>query len=57
MTNDRDLIDRIWYVVEGVGICMLTTRFKGGLRARPLEARPLFLAQGIQFTQCIAREL
>jgi general stress protein 26 len=31
---------RVWDVVENVGICMLATRFRGGLRARPLEARP-----------------
>ena len=23
-----------------LGVCMLTTRFEGGLRARPLEPRP-----------------
>jgi general stress protein 26 len=33
-------LDRVWDIVERVGICMLTTRFAGGLRARPLEARP-----------------
>lgn len=33
-------LDRVWDVMEKVGICMLTTRFDGGLRARPLEARP-----------------
>jgi general stress protein 26 len=26
--------------IEKVGVAMLTTRFAGGLRARPLEARP-----------------
>ncbi|MGB8633482.1 MAG: pyridoxamine 5'-phosphate oxidase family protein, partial [Xanthobacteraceae bacterium] len=32
---------RIWEIIEGVGICMLTTRsINGALRARPLEARP-----------------
>jgi hypothetical protein len=31
--------DRIWDVVEKVGVCMMTTRFSGGVRARPLEAR------------------
>ena len=39
MTN-HDPVDRVWDIVERVGICMLTTRFAGGLRARPLEARP-----------------
>jgi general stress protein 26 len=33
-------IDRVWDIIEKVGICMLTTSFEGGLRARPLEARP-----------------
>jgi general stress protein 26 len=36
----QDAADRIWDVVERVGVCMLTTQFAGGLRARPLEARP-----------------
>jgi len=31
---------RVWDIIEKVGVCMLTTRFDGGLRARPLEARP-----------------
>jgi general stress protein 26 len=33
-------LDRVWEIIEQVGVCMLTTRFAGGLRARPLEARP-----------------
>jgi general stress protein 26 len=37
---DDTHIDRIWEIIEKVGVCMLTTRFGGGLRARPLEARP-----------------
>jgi general stress protein 26 len=32
--------DRVWDIIEQVGVCMLTTHFDGGLRARPLEARP-----------------
>jgi general stress protein 26 len=32
--------DRVWDIVEKVGVCMMVTRFAGGLRARPLEARP-----------------
>jgi general stress protein 26 len=32
-------IDRVWQIIEKVGVAMLTTRFPGGLRARPLEAR------------------
>jgi general stress protein 26 len=33
-------LDRVWQIIEKAGVCMLTTRFQGGLRARPLEARP-----------------
>ena len=33
-------LDRVWQIIEKVGVCMFTTRFGGGLRARPLEARP-----------------
>jgi general stress protein 26 len=33
-------IDRVWDIIEKVGVAMLTTKFGGGLRARPLEARP-----------------
>jgi general stress protein 26 len=33
-------LDRVWDIVEKVGVCMLTTRYAEGLRARPLEARP-----------------
>jgi general stress protein 26 len=38
--SKKDNIDRVWDVIEKVGVCMLTTQFAGGLRARPLEARP-----------------
>jgi general stress protein 26 len=30
---------RVWEIVENVGVGMLTTRFAGGLRARPIEPR------------------
>lgn len=33
-------IARVWEIIETVGVGMLTTQFGGGLRARPLEARP-----------------
>ena len=36
----QEKIDRVWDIVEKVRVGMLTTRFAGGLRARPLEARP-----------------
>ena len=32
--------DRVWAIIEKAGVGMLTTRFSGGLRARPLEPRP-----------------
>jgi general stress protein 26 len=38
--TDRTNIDRVWDIIEGVGVCMLTTQFEGGLRARPVEPRP-----------------
>jgi general stress protein 26 len=37
---DQDPHARVWDIVEKVSVGMLTTRFSGGLRARPLEARP-----------------
>ncbi len=39
MAGDKN-IERVWAIVDKAGICMLTTRFDAGLRARPLEARP-----------------
>ena|SRR5581483_10749878 len=39
MTTE-DGLSRVWDIIERVGICMMTTRFDGGLRARPLDARP-----------------
>jgi general stress protein 26 len=32
-------LDRVWQVIERVGVCMLTTLSDGGLRARPVEPR------------------
>jgi general stress protein 26 len=37
---DNQAIERVWTIIESIGVCMLTTRAAGGLRARPLEARP-----------------
>jgi general stress protein 26 len=37
---EKDQLDRVWEIIERQGVCMLTTRFDGGLRARPLEPRP-----------------
>jgi general stress protein 26 len=36
----QDSVNRVWDIIERVGVCMLTTRFADGLRARPLQARP-----------------
>jgi general stress protein 26 len=36
--NHEDNLDRV--IIAKVGVTMLTTQFSGGLRARPLEARP-----------------
>jgi len=36
----EDYLDRVWDIIEKVGVTMLTTQFPGGLRARPVEARP-----------------
>jgi len=38
--SEKHSLDRVWDIIEKVGVCMLTTNFVGGLRARPLEARP-----------------
>ena len=39
MTDDDHRV-RVWDIIEQVDVCMLTTRFADGLRARPVEARP-----------------
>jgi general stress protein 26 len=33
-------LERVWDIIERVGVCMLTTHAAAGLRARPVEARP-----------------
>jgi general stress protein 26 len=38
--SEKADIDRVWDIIEKVGVCMLTTKFAEGMRARPLEARP-----------------
>jgi general stress protein 26 len=37
---EHDHLDRVWDIVEKVGVCMLTTQSGEGFRARPVEARP-----------------
>ena len=36
---EQNDIHRVWDIVEKAGVGMLTTRFAGGLRARPVEPR------------------
>jgi general stress protein 26 len=38
--SDEHHRERVWDIIEQVGVCMLTTQFDDGLRARPVEARP-----------------
>lgn len=38
--TEQQAISRVWDIMEKIGVGMLTTRFDGGLRARPLEPRP-----------------
>jgi hypothetical protein len=33
----EEQIDRVWDIVEKVGVCMLTTQSSDRLRARPVE--------------------
>jgi general stress protein 26 len=44
-----DHLSRVWDIIERVGVGMMTTRFAGGLRALPLEARPDRAARLIWF--------
>jgi general stress protein 26 len=38
--SEQGGVDRVWDLIEKVGVCMLTTQSAGRLRARPVEARP-----------------
>jgi general stress protein 26 len=41
MTDEAEVQkNRVWDLIESIGVCMLVTRSTGGLRARPLEPRP-----------------
>ena len=44
-----DHAQRVWDILEKTSTGMLTTRFAGGLRARPLDARPDRDAEAIFF--------
>ena len=46
MTNSKT---RVWDILDNTRVGMLTTRYSGGLRARPLEARPDRHAQILYF--------
>jgi general stress protein 26 len=37
---DPEKIERVWDIIEKIGVGMLTTRCPAGLRGRPLDARP-----------------
>jgi hypothetical protein len=42
--STKDNIDRVWDIIEKVGVCMLTTQFAGaGLTAAPGIVRPLIM--------------
>jgi general stress protein 26 len=36
---DQEHLNRVWDIIERVGVSMLTTHFAGGFRARPVEPR------------------
>jgi general stress protein 26 len=36
---ENTTVERVWEIAAKVGVAMLTTRFAGGLRARPIEPR------------------
>jgi general stress protein 26 len=38
--DNKSQMDRVWDIMQKSSICMMVTSFAGGLRARPLEARP-----------------
>jgi general stress protein 26 len=38
--TENDNVQRVWAIIERVGVCMLTTHGPRGLGARPLQARP-----------------
>jgi general stress protein 26 len=37
--SKQSSVDRIWDIIENVGVCMLATQRAGRLRARPMEPR------------------
>ena len=47
--TEKAKLDRVWEIIDKAGVCMLTTHFSDGLRARPMEARPDRGADAIWF--------
>jgi general stress protein 26 len=37
--NEQNSIERVWQLIEKIGVCMLTTQAADRLHARPVEAR------------------
>jgi general stress protein 26 len=48
-TTDSHDIDRVWKLIEKIGICMFTSRDGEKLRARPMGAKPHKTANAIYF--------
>jgi general stress protein 26 len=46
---DEKQADRVWEIIGRAPVCMMVTSYAGGLRARPLEARPDRNAEVIWF--------
>jgi len=38
--SEHGNLERVWDIIESVGVCMLTTQAGGPLRARPIGPRP-----------------
>jgi general stress protein 26 len=38
--NEQSNHERIWNIIDSIGVCMLTTQGGGRVRARPVEPRP-----------------
>lgn len=46
---DREDIDRVWKLMDKIGICMFTSKDGDKLRARPMGAKPRQLENAIYF--------
>jgi general stress protein 26 len=54
--TDQHHLDRVWDIIEQVGVCMLTMQMPSGLRAKPLQARPDRRAGVIWFLTDLSNE-